>query len=138
MSSERNTNVSLDLSGTTAAKVHRVVTTEFWKEFGKDGHKINRSSKPKAQTLSRLQDIGELIVLRQYTPTKDRVKRAKFDHVKVSRHKFETHSQCFACGRRATVRHHIVWIRNGGLNSKRNLISLCADCHAEIHPWLKV
>jgi len=45
---------------------------------------------------------------------------------------------CFVCSDPAEIRHHVVWLKNGGSNSKQNLVSLCNDCHGEIHPWLKV
>lgn len=45
--------------------------------------------------------------------------------------------ECYVCGAPATVRHHIIQLQNGGRNSPRNLMGLCDDCHAEIHPWLR-
>jgi 5-methylcytosine-specific restriction endonuclease McrA len=33
--------------------------------------------------------------------------------------------------------HHIIPLNGGGVNIRLNLIPLCFDCHAEIHPWLK-
>jgi hypothetical protein len=47
------------------------------------------------------------------------------------------HSKCFACIKPSNCRHHIIQIQHGGLNSHKNLICLCNQCHAEIHPWLK-
>jgi 5-methylcytosine-specific restriction endonuclease McrA len=37
----------------------------------------------------------------------------------------------------ADVRHHIIQIQNGGNNRWQNIIALCNDCHAVIHPWLR-
>lgn len=45
--------------------------------------------------------------------------------------------KCFACPRPARVRHHVIQLQNGGDNSKENRVSLCEECHSEIHPWLK-
>ncbi len=70
------------------------------------------------------------------TPAK---KRAKFDKVKNKRSRYKTKgAPCFACGEAATVRHHIIWLKNGGINSKRNICFLCVNCHSKIHPWLQV
>jgi 5-methylcytosine-specific restriction endonuclease McrA len=40
------------------------------------------------------------------------------------------------CGKIAGARHHIIALGKGGDNRKRNIVSLCNECHAEIHPWL--
>ena len=44
---------------------------------------------------------------------------------------------CKVCDKPAQLLHHIVQIQNGGHNHRKNLIPLCHDCHAEVHPWLK-
>lgn len=33
--------------------------------------------------------------------------------------------------------HHIIPIHKGGNNHLSNLISICEDCHARIHDWLR-
>ncbi len=128
---------TLDLHGTSKGAVQYAILKAFWSEFGRDGNKHPRSAQPKAPTLERLKDIGDFIVLRNNTPFKNKRDRLKFEHIKAGRHKFKTHAHCFACGAPAEVRHHIIWIKNGGLNSKKNLVSLCKPCHAFIHPWMK-
>lgn len=45
---------------------------------------------------------------------------------------------CLVCGVHAELLHHVIQIQNGGHNHRKNLAPLCNDCHAEIHPWLKV
>jgi len=47
-------------------------------------------------------------------------------------------SQCFVCRRdgRSFHWHHVIQIQHGGSNLARNLVPLCEDCHAAIHPWL--
>ena len=50
--------------------------------------------------------------------------------------RFKLPGPCRVCGDSATVRHHIIQIQNGGPNRKSNIIRLCDDCHAEVHPWL--
>jgi len=127
---------TLDYKGTSKGAVQYQVLKSFWAEFGRNGNKHPRSSKPKPETLTWLKDIGELIVLRNNNPIKNKTDRKRFDYVKADRHKLKTHVHCFACGAPAKVRHHIIWIKHGGLNSKKNLISLCKPCHAFIHSWL--
>ena len=45
---------------------------------------------------------------------------------------------CSACFNFVEIRHHIIQLQNGGDNRKKNIITLCNDCHEEIHPWLRV
>jgi 5-methylcytosine-specific restriction endonuclease McrA len=45
--------------------------------------------------------------------------------------------RCFVCRFEGPLlRHHILQVQNGGPNVTHNLVSLCARCHAKIHPWL--
>ena len=51
---------------------------------------------------------------------------------------YNLYNQCFICKKTDNlIRHHIFALKNGGDNSSKNIISLCNDCHAEIHDWLK-
>ena len=46
---------------------------------------------------------------------------------------------CQGCGRdncRLDV-HHIQQLQRGGSNGLVNLITLCDECHARLHPWLE-
>ena len=45
--------------------------------------------------------------------------------------------KCGTCEKPATVRHHIIPLTHGGINSPLNLILICDTCHEEIHPWMK-
>lgn len=50
-------------------------------------------------------------------------------------------NRCFACDwpKRMAGRliwHHIIQVQNGGSSRLWNLVRLCEDCHAQIHPWL--
>jgi 5-methylcytosine-specific restriction endonuclease McrA len=127
----------LNLNGVGKAKAQYLFLKAFWLEFGVDGNKTYKSPKPKDYTLNRLRDIGLLVVFRKNDITKNTLRRESFNNVKGKRHSFKSHKICFACGELAEVRHHIIWIKNGGLNSKKNLVSLCKPCHAFIHPWLQ-
>ena len=43
---------------------------------------------------------------------------------------------CFVCQSPFGARHHIIQLQHGGSHGKSNLLPLCDDCHAKIHPWL--
>jgi hypothetical protein len=46
---------------------------------------------------------------------------------------------CRACGRqnRKLCWHHIMLLSSGGSNAPKNLIKICAECHAQIHLHLQ-
>ena len=46
--------------------------------------------------------------------------------------------RCFCCRTeaRSVYWHHVVQVQNGGSNTPRNMLTLCARCHRDIHPWL--
>jgi hypothetical protein len=43
---------------------------------------------------------------------------------------------CAVCGEPAQVLHHIVMLKHGGTNDRKNLIDLCDSCHSGVHPWI--
>ncbi len=61
------------------------------------------------------------------------------------RRRFEAHrgykrlfsEKCNVCDSVPVIRHHIIPLKNGGNNSRRNIIPICSPCHSEIHPWLR-
>lgn len=68
-------------------------------------------------------------------------KRLRKMRKKYNRNKFHLlnlpNEKCGTCPKKATVRHHIIPLTVGGINSPLNLIMICDDCHAEIHPWMR-
>lgn len=45
---------------------------------------------------------------------------------------------CQGCGTGAGLQvHHIQHVQHGGSDDPANLITLCDECHARIHPWLE-
>lgn len=118
-------------------KLHKNITQDFWLEFGPHNKGTTVSLKPKEETLAALIQIGTIELKpspKARTPEYNRKQYVKF---KSKLKGYNGFVLCFCCGARAQVRHHIIWIRNGGRNHKRNIVPLCRDCHAEIHPWLK-
>lgn len=106
----------------------------FWSNFG--GSKCDGRGYSKDLKLEKLRLLAEEQLPSRKTTTLAQ-DRAKFEKVKRARHKRTTHKFCFGCGGEANVRHHIIQLQYGGVNSKRNIVSLCWGCHAAIHPWLK-
>jgi len=47
--------------------------------------------------------------------------------------------QCQGCTAGCTVLnvHHIIPVSDGGSDDPSNLITLCEDCHSQIHPWMQ-
>ena len=46
---------------------------------------------------------------------------------------------CFRCRTADNlVPHHVIQIQNGGSNTLRNRVPLCASCHAYLHPWMEL
>lgn len=45
---------------------------------------------------------------------------------------------CFSCftGDRRLYWHHIIAIQHGGSTRLQNLVPICLNCHAMVHPWL--
>lgn len=45
---------------------------------------------------------------------------------------------CQGCAQKKPLSvHHILPVAKGGNNHLSNLISICSDCHARIHDWLR-
>ena len=112
---------------------------QWLKDFKKGYRRHGRrylSAKPYKDTLKRLQELGTLKCVYKNPRTLE-AKRKAFNS-KSQKSKYFKFGQCFLCYQKAfLVRHHIVWLSNGGGNEKSNVITLCEHCHAEIHPWLK-
>lgn len=131
-------NMTTQLTRPKGVNGHRLLKTallEFWRKFG--GKKSKGAGFSRAEKLAALVEWSG-VVIPYYKQLSLRTRRAEFDEAKASLHSMKRFGRCFACGSSATCRHHIVQLQNGGINSKKNIVSLCDPCHAEIHPWLKV
>lgn len=117
-----------------ATQIHKEWLIEFWQPFG--GKKCLGLGYKKKLKLNQLKRLAEVEI--EYKRSRSREeRREQFDKIKRQRHSLNSHKLCFACLGKASVRHHIISLKNGGINCKRNVVSLCMGCHAEIHPWLK-
>lgn len=116
-----------------ANAIQKQTLLSFWSKFG--GRKSNGIGYPQEDKLQALIALSELKIPYQIQkPIQER--RKDFDKAKKKLHPWRRFGDCFVCANPATTRHHIIQIQNGGINSKKNLVSLCDECHAKIHPWL--
>lgn len=106
---------------------------DFWKRFG--DRRKNGAGFPPEDKLAALIALSRIeIPYHKQQPIE--VRREKFNNAKHKLHPWRRFGKCFVCEKPATARHHIVQLQSGGINSKKNIVSLCDECHAEIHPWL--
>lgn len=112
--------------------LQKIELLKFWKKTtGRKGFM------PKAEKLQLLREMAEIVIpyKKQQTLTE---RREKYNEVKDERfRKTRIGSSCWVCRGKPQVRHHIIQLQNGGINSRKNIVPLCHGCHAEIHPWLK-
>lgn len=72
---------------------------------------------------------------RRVTPKRLRKMRKKYNRNKNQILNIP-HEKCASCESHSRVRHHIIPLCVGGINSPLNLILICGDCHEKIHPWM--
>jgi len=87
-----------------------------------------------------LKDYSQLQIPKGLFRTKPYAEARQTKSIHPSRRK----KRCRCCFTKANgsesskiIIHHIIGIKNGGNDQKRNRIGICRKCHAEIHPWLK-
>lgn len=88
------------------------------------------------EVMNELLRLAEIIYYPRYGKSLHKA-RKDWEKKKNTRKRFLNYVSCFVCGAPHQCRHHIILLKNGGSNGKRNVIPLCNSCHAEIHPWLK-
>lgn len=117
---------------------HKRHLVEFWREYGDQNGRRGTSNKGKEETLAALIQLGSVTLVRSPKARTPEKNRSQYDKYKKYLQGYNGFTKCFVCQSKPQVRHHIIWIKNGGRNHKKNVIGLCHACHAEIHPWLKV
>ena len=104
----------------------------FWQTFG--GRKNSGAGFDAATKLKALKELAVKSTFKNPEPKSSL--RNKFDLYKEAkrnpRHSLRSHPRCFICSCLARERHHIIALRNGGKNWKKNLVSLCKPCHDEV------
>jgi hypothetical protein len=120
-----------------ANQLHKQRLEEFWFQF--DGWKARGryDQFPAFVKLSKLIEMAAVVIpFRRQQSNAER--RKIFNEVKATLCRQKLGTPCFVCSKPGFSRHHIIQLQNGGLNSRRNLVVLCDDCHSAIHPWMKV
>ena len=116
-----------------ALKLMSEALQRFWGLFG--GKRNSGSGFDQATKLKMLQDYTRLKFSFK-TPESKSSLRVKFELYKEAkrnpRHSLGSHPKCFVCLQPASQRHHIVALKNGGKNWKKNLVSLCKSCHDKV------
>src|ERR1035438_3040020 len=65
-------------------------------------------------------------------------RRQSFDQHKYSSLPLAASQPCFCCVvNKATLRHHVIPLANGGRNKRNNIVPLCNSCHAKVHEFYK-
>jgi len=111
----------------------------------KNGHKgpINAALKEFWKNYESQTNEERLAALRNYADCKERItpKRLRKMRKRYDRHKNSLlnipNCECGTCESLAHVRHHIIPLYAGGPNNPLNLILICNNCHAKIHPWMR-
>src|SRR5713101_4495471 len=105
----------------------------FWQRFG--GRKNGGANFDEEAKVKALQAFAAMKFTFKNAESKSSL-RAKFDLYKEGkrnpRHSLRSHPKCFICLRPARERHHIIALKNGGKNWKKNLVSLCKPCHDKV------
>jgi HNH endonuclease len=133
-------------------KLQKKLITKFWNYFigsneNRGGNKAkivaiksnaDYGLKTEDERLQKLKEYADIII--PYNNCNSLLKkRDEFNKRKDTIHSpyHPNNSLCFVCRGKAECRHHIIQLQNGGINSRKNLVSLCNGCHSKIHPWLK-
>lgn len=90
----------------------------------------------KGARLSLLKHFAALVITRDVDGTRaERRERHERGSTKPQEWK---EGVCWACRLwRVLVRHHVIQLQHGGTNWNLNIETICDECHAEVHPWLK-
>jgi len=82
--------------------------------------------KTKQEILERLIELSKVKI--DINEKKYKKRRARKHRVK---------GKCFVCKlKNAISPHHIILLKNGGMDNIHNRISICEECHKIIHPWI--
>lgn len=100
----------------------------FWKEFG--GRNNYGKGFTEEEKLLALQLLANHVYFRR-TTSLVRYRR-RFN----KKYQSQFNYPCFVCYGNSEHRHHIIPLKNGGLNAHKNRITLCKSCHEKIHPWM--
>lgn len=99
----------------------------FWSRFDRIGITV-------FERRELLIQMADVVIESSFSLT---ARRRYFERNKTRLMPFRSNSLCRVCElRKPSLRHHIIWLSNGGSNSKANLMLICEPCHEEPHAWL--
>ena len=91
------------------------------------------AGKPSQQrVLELLRAFNEVVPHRNWEKPENR-KKAMRKHFTFKLLDFDEGTPCFVCGAPFNHRHHVINVRNGGGNSRKNIVPLCRKCHTAVH-----
>lgn len=76
-----------------------------------------------------LESSGFVLSFAEINTMRKRFNSNKIDHLPMSES-----CPCYCCDELARIRHHVIPIKNGGMNKRTNIVPLCDRCHLELHP----
>ena len=102
----------------------------------KEFHREHDRLKDPALKLAGLQKMAQVVLFKRTVSLHDAlpIYRKRFN----KRYLNMWGDPCYVCQVPAYHRHHIITLKNGGRNTKRNRIPLCKKCHVKVHPWMQV
>jgi len=126
------------LSEKEAAKLYRLRQAE---KPVRDANSILKAFHASAKTRDRLvllREMTEVVIgMGRWKSRELSDVRNNFNRVKNTVCPLDEDTKCWVCGAQATVRHHVILLKNGGPpTAKKNIVPLCDPCHVCIHPWL--
>lgn len=114
------------------SQLSKLYLKQFWDKVGPRGARgKNKSQHIKLYMLKRYSELDISSKINRY-----KEKREAFNNSRTKRYIHVKSAICFVCGHKPHCRHHIILLKHGGMNIKKNFVLLCSDCHAKIHDWL--
>ena len=99
---------------------------EFWKD-------LNSAKRLRQESWVRLK-LRRKYCHFQYKPHRNlKVAREEFHGAGIAWSR-----RCFACREKGHHRHHIIQLQHGGPNVPSNIVTLCRECHADVHSKKKL
>ncbi len=105
---------------------------DFWLNFG--GKKCDGKFLPRKKKLDILNMFSNIIIedLGYHNDISFK-RRCEYEQNYKFYHSLIKYPKCFACSKKAKIRHHIIGLAKGGTNSRLNFVSLCRKCHSKVH-----
>lgn len=89
--------------------------------------------------VNRLAYLRKMVSVVKSSPTPAEIKciRASFNSHRTYSLPMSSNARCYVCPGKATIRHHVIPLANGGRNKRNNIVPLCHECHCKVHPHMQ-